>query len=521
MKIKHNSLVFVKTYSAINWGLQVKVIEVELDTTIGKPEFVLIGLANRAVGESKERISAALHHCGVRIKPLRTIVNLAPAELQKTSSALELAIAVALLEQYQVLPAQLTKKFFNKALFLGELSLTGQLKAVKGLLPIALRAKHLGFTKLYFPETNLAELGLIKDLQLFPLASLQELIKLCKQDQLLTLSHKLPKHSAKSALVNPQHYPDLAEFSHQQQATRALTLSAAGGHHLLLFGEPGAGKTYLAQSILSILPALSEAEQLELNQIYSLLSPLSDGLIQQRPFRDPHHSISKAAFLGSLKAPGELSLAHLGVLFLDEITELRRDLLEALRQPLTSQIFKLNRLKQQIIYPANFTLIAAANPCPCGFYGSNKPCRCSTYDLLRYQKKLSGPVIDRLDLSLRLTSEQRPELFSSPQAQVKTKTIAQQVAIARKTQRQRYQTTSFQCNANLTGSAVKHFCHLSVGAQRAIALAVSQLDLSVRAYFKIIKVAQTITDLKQKRVIEQAAIYEALSFRQSMFKSSK
>jgi len=463
---------FVKTYSAINMALTVKKIEVEVDTVIGKPSFILIGLANRAVEESKERISAALLRCGVRIKPLRTVVNLAPAELKKTSSALELAIAIALLSQYGEIHIDC-----QKALFLGELSLTGQLKAVKGILSIALQAKRLGFKQLYFPEGNLGELLLIKDIELFPLANLKEFISLSKTNSLDKLKNKIKAFQTKSYVNTSSSIPDLAEFQEQDQAKRALSICAAGGHHLLLFGEPGAGKTYLAQSILSILPDLNEKEILEINQIYSLLAPLQNGLITKRPFRQPHHSLSKAAFLGGLNFPGELSLAHLGVLFLDEFTELRRDLIEALRQPLESHFFKINRAKQELVYPANFTLIAATNPCPCGFYASEKVCRCSTYDLLRYQKKLSGPILDRIDLSIRIKANCQRELFFNSSSAQTSRYIKRQVMVAKKRQNLRFCNSPFSSNANLTSEGVKQFCRLSRKAKKALDLARSQLEL--------------------------------------------
>lgn len=503
---------FVKTYSAINLALTVKKIEVEIDTVIGKPSFVLIGLANQAVEESKERISAALLHCGVRIKPLRTVVNLAPAELRKTSSALELAIAVALLRQY----GEITLNC-EKALFLGELSLTGQLKAVKGILPIALQARALGFNELYFPEANLEELSLIKDVKLLPLNSLRELIILTKERTLTTLEKKVKNFKSNSLNNNQFPIPDLAEFQEQNQAKRALSLCAAGGHHLLLFGEPGAGKSYLAKSILSILPKPTEKEILEINQIYSLLAPLENGLLTQRPFRQPHHSISKAAFLGGQDFPGELSLANLGILFLDEFVELRRDLIEALRQPLENHYFKINRAKQELTYPANFTLIAATNPCPCGFYASNKPCRCSTYDLLRYQKKLSGPILDRIDLSIRLEADCQRELFFDVKNAQNSQIISQQVLVAKRRQNLRFQHSSFTSNANLSSEGVKHFCQLSSEAKKTLDLARSQLGLSIRAYFKTIKVAQTISDFAEEKIISSKEIAEALSFRQTPF----
>lgn len=499
---------FVKTYSAINLALNIKKIEVEVDTVIGKPSFILIGLANRAVEESKERISAALMHCGIRIKPLRTVVNLAPAELKKTSSALELAIAVALLLQYGEIKINV-----KKALFLGELSLTGELKAVKGILGVALQAKNLGFTQLYFPEANLRELLLIKDLELFPLSSLAEFITLSKNNSLSQVKNKINNYQNIESANEIMHVPDLAEFQEQEQAKKALSICAAGGHHLLLFGEPGAGKSYLAQSILSILPDLCDQEILELSQIYSLLAPLNEGLVVKRPFRQPHHSISKAAFLGGLEFPGEISLAHLGVLFLDEFTELRRDLIEALRQPLENQFFKINRAKQELIYPANFTLIAAANPCPCGFYASDKPCRCSTYDLLRYQKKLSGPILDRIDLSIRLKANSQRELFFASDLAQTSQRIKERVQLAKNRQIQRFKASPFKSNANLTSEGVKQFCQLSKRAKKTLDLARTQLGLSVRAYFKTIKIAQTIVDFQGERIISAQAIAEALSFR--------
>ena len=247
---------------------------------------------------------------------------------------------------------------------------------------------------------------------------------------------------------------------------------------------------------------------------YHLQQLVKNGLLTKRPFRQPHHSISKVAFLGGLDFPGELSLAHLGVLFLDEFTELRRDLIEALRQPLENYFFKINRAKQELIYPANFTLIAAANPCPCGFYASQKPCRCSTYDLLRYQKKLSGPILDRIDLSIRLRADCQRELFYSPSDVQNSQKIRQQVLIAKQRQNQRFSHSSFVSNATLSSEGVKQFCRLSKEAKKTLDLARTQLGLSIRAYFKTIKVAQTISDFQQEEIISCQAIAEALSFRQ-------
>jgi magnesium chelatase family protein len=495
---------FGQTFSAVNKGLETIKIEIEIKTIFGKPSFIIIGLASRVIDESRERITAALSQCGVRIRPKKTVVNLAPADLNKKSSSVELAIAVAMLQLYEEIHLNT-----NKSLFLGELALDGRIRRINGFVSIALAAKAMGFSKIYFPRENLGELPNIKDLEFYPLISLQEFLAFARGR--LKLKRAFFKQKPLSLV---QYQTDFSHIFGHVQAKKALEIVAAGRHNLLMFGSPGSGKSLLAQALLSILPDLSEEEFLEVNRIHSLCGLLKNSLLTKRPFRSPHQSISQLALIGGglYQNPGEISLAHRGVLFLDEFSEFKHQLIEMLRQPLETGSIEISGGNQRCIYPADFTLLAASNPCPCGFAGSNKHrCRCSEHDLRRYQSRFSGPILDRIDLMLRVETVET-QAMTQDRAE-SSKIVKERVTKAVELQQKRYLGTSFRDNSSLDSQAVAHFCQIDPEAKKILDLMANHKKLSTRAYFKLFKVSRTIADLAAVPIIQKEHVLEAFNFR--------
>jgi magnesium chelatase family protein len=503
--------VLTRTFTAAISGLTPIKIEVEIDSNRGTPNLIIIGLPTKAIEESKERITSALINCGFRIRSRRTIVNLAPADIRKSSPSFELAIAVGMLQMYGEI-----KIDTNQTIFFGELSLDGDLKPIKGALPLIIAARSMGFKKVILPAANMEEVSTISGINIHPLNHLKEYLSFAKNNQ------PLPILAPKKFKIIKSHnsFLDFKDIYGQDSAKRALEIAATGGHNVLLVGPPGAGKSILAKTMTSILPPLDEIEAIEVTTIYSIYSKKLTGLITKRPFRSPHHTASYAGLLGGGRKlrPGEVSLAHRGVLFLDEFTEFDKYTLESLRQPIEDKKITIVRAHGSISYPAAFTLIAAANPCACGWHGSKQNvCRCSQFALDQYQNKFSGPLLDRIDLFIRVKAVDIDLLANSKDKQLSSKEMRNKVFAARKFQGSFLKNLSCLSNSDLSTTHVKQEVKLSRQCKQLLKTAISRLSLTARGYFRLIRVAQTIAHLDQSHEIQKQHLAEALQYRQDSF----
>jgi magnesium chelatase family protein len=510
-------LMSIKTYSAMLQGLKPTIIEVEIDTSPGLPGFILIGMPGQAIGEAKERITSALSNCGITPKAKRTIVNLAPADLRKTSSAFELAIAVGLLQLYGVTP-----QFSRKTILFGELSLAGEIKPIKGALPLVLAARDLGFEEVLLPIGNRVEVELITGITIKLVAHINECIPK-KERGIFGTILKPTSFTNFTKTTSYKHPITFSPIVGQQLAKRALEIAAAGNHNVYLIGPPGTGKSMLAEATASILPPLTESEALEVSSLHSIAgNTLHSGFITTRPFRKVHHTASQVGLIGggNQLSPGEISLAHRGILFLDEFTEFSRQTIEALRQPLESKTITITRAAGTVQYPANFTLIAAANPCPCGYYGSQKKaCSCSEFQRLAYTGKVSGPLLDRIDMVTWVGEVDIHQIDTVIAAEKDTLTqeIINRVVLARERQRERfYKTPHILTNADMSPQDMRRFCSIQPRARQLLVSYSEKNHLSLRQYYRVIKVAQTIADIAGDEQITQAHIAEGLQYRVQM-----
>jgi magnesium chelatase family protein len=491
-------------------GLEGHLVRVEVDVSNGLPDFDLVGLPDASVKEARERVRAAINNAGFEFPVKRITVNLAPADIKKEGSMYDLAMAVGILAA----TGQADPAVCGRYSFIGELSLNGGVRGVAGVLPNVLASCQGGINSVVVPLENADEAAICQEAEIYPVSSINQLAGFLSGEM------DIPRHRVdleKILKERREAFTDLSAVRGQYIARRALEVAAAGGHNLLMVGSPGSGKTLLARCLPGILPEMSFTEAMESTKIYSLAGLLRPGLplISSRPFRAPHHSASAVSLVGGGKypRPGEISLGHNGVLFLDEMPEFSKDCLEALRQPLEDGVVSISRVSASITYPASITLIGACNPCPCGYFGDHlRQCRCTPAQVRRYMGKISGPLLDRMDISINVPRLTYEELNSTMPSEGSER-VRERVQLARQVQIDRLSPAGIKCNAHMSGSQAREFSQLSAGAEALVKSSFRQLKLSARSHDRLLKVSRTIADLAGSETVEPEHLAEALQYR--------
>ncbi|MBC2855986.1 YifB family Mg chelatase-like AAA ATPase [Cetobacterium sp. 2A] len=497
----------VKVLSSSYLGIEPFLVEVEVDITNGLPIFTIVGLGDTVISESRDRIRSAIKNMGYNLEPKRIVVNLTPANMRKVGSHFDLPIAVGVM-----VGMRLVKDYtgiLNRYMFIGELSLTGKIRRSHGVISGVLLAKELGYEGIVIPTENLKEASIIEGIKIIPADNLRDVMNFLQNEKVK--EYKVPKMEENFVFDI-----DMSDVKGQEKAKRAIEISAAGGHNLIMVGAPGCGKSMLAKRISTILPEMNEKEIIETTKIYSISGGLNESkpIINKRPFRMPHHTTTSAAVIGGGKVPrpGEISLANNGVLFMDEFVEFPKDVIESLREPLEERKVSITRSMGKVEFPANFIFVAACNPCPCGFSFDDDKCNCSSFEIRRYAKKLSGPIIDRIDLYIEIRRLSEEEMINLSNGE-KSLDIKERVKKARDIQIERF--GDEKLNGYMSNKDLEKYCHLDSESEKIMRGAIRSLNLSMRAFNKVLKVARTIADLENCKIINKIHLMEALAFRKN------